>query len=276
MMRGFLLALLQGTIIGGGAFSTTVDAAPTVTLTVTPVSGISPLTVTVAWSSTGASSCVASGGWTGVKEVSGSEVKTGLLASRTYTLTCSEGSGIAEVSWTPPTSNTDGTPIPATGPGALAGYKLYAATSTAGVPTATPVVISSPTTLNHTITGLPAGTWYFGAKAFNASNVDSDMSGLVNKVITLASASASATVTVTPKPMPPVVTVAQVAYEITRDNRGLYRLGKAVGSIELGMACGDYITQKRSAKYHEVPLDFINLTRMPKSAIVVAQCAAAS
>jgi len=195
------------------------------------------------------------------------------MTNTAFTLTCASATGSAELTWTAPTQNTDNTPIAATGPGSLAGFKLFHSTTVAGVATATPVVVNDKLATTYTITGLPVGVRYYGAKAFNVENIDSDMAGPVNNTIVLPSATATASIVVNVKPKPPVLTVAQVAYEVTRDNRGMYRVGKAVGSIELGMTCGDPITQKKRAIYYEVPLDYVNLTRMPKSAIVVAQCA---
>ena len=42
-------------------------AAPTVTLTASPTQAISPASIVLTWSSTGASACAASGGWSGAK-----------------------------------------------------------------------------------------------------------------------------------------------------------------------------------------------------------------
>src|SRR5688572_15815116 len=100
-MRYLLAAMLM--LAASNSFS-----APTVDLTVSPTSGASPLTVTLSWTSTGATSCLAADGWAGNKATSGSQVITGVSATTTYTLTCSDSSGQVAVTWNPPTTNTDG------------------------------------------------------------------------------------------------------------------------------------------------------------------------
>jgi hypothetical protein len=81
--------------VGGTSLSSsvTVNVIPTVVLTVAPAlvapGGESLLT----WSSTNATSCLASAGWTGSKAPSGSQSTGALAASTTYTLTCSGPGG---------------------------------------------------------------------------------------------------------------------------------------------------------------------------------------
>lgn len=74
-----------------------VNPAPTVSVTVTPHSPPAlPLAspVTVGWSSTNASSCTASGDWSGSKALSGSTSASGLGAGlRTFTLSCTGPGG---------------------------------------------------------------------------------------------------------------------------------------------------------------------------------------
>jgi hypothetical protein len=83
---------------------------PTVTLTATPASVASGGASTLAWSSTNASSCTATGGWSGAKSPSGSEVRSGLTATTTYTLSCSGAGGTAAQSVT--VNVTPATPPP--------------------------------------------------------------------------------------------------------------------------------------------------------------------
>ena len=258
-MRYSLLALLLL------AFST--HAVPTVTLTATPSQAISPASITLTWSSTGASSCAASGGWSGSKAISGSQTLTDVRSSATYTLTCSEGSGSAQLSWTAPTTNTDGSPLTD-----LSGFKVYAATSAAGVDSATPIVVA-PAIRTYTVTGLAAGTWHFGIKASNAAGIDSDMSSKPTKVITLASASSSAAVTINTKPSAPVVTVATTA-KLWRNG-----LQYQVGQVPIGVSCGELKLDARKADWYTVPADAIALNKrgrkLPAGSVIVAKCAAA-
>jgi parallel beta-helix repeat protein len=62
---------------------------PTVTLTASPTTVAKGGASTLTWSSTNATSCVASGAWSGTKPVSGSQAVASLTTSKTYNLTCS-------------------------------------------------------------------------------------------------------------------------------------------------------------------------------------------
>jgi hypothetical protein len=243
-------------------------AAPTVTLTATPTTGISPLTVTLAWSSTGAVSCIASDGWSGSKPLNGTETVTGLTISKNFILTCSAADGSARLSWTAPTQNTDGSALTN-----LAGYKIYHATTSADVAAATPITVSDKTAVTYTITELPTGPRYYGIKAINTEGIMSVMSGLVNNVITIPATVANANVTVNVKPKPPVIlTVEQVVYEVRENPTWGTMLGRTVGTVPLGTQCNAPMLYTNSGVYYEVPLDAVTLTRMPKSAVVVVKC----
>jgi peptidoglycan/xylan/chitin deacetylase (PgdA/CDA1 family) len=85
-------------------------AAPTVTLSASPTSITSGQSSTLTWSSTNATSCTASGGWTGSKATSGTQ-SISPTANTTYTLACTgNGSTVSKsVSITvsaPATGNT--------------------------------------------------------------------------------------------------------------------------------------------------------------------------
>ncbi len=249
-------------------FAARAFAAPTVTLTASPSQAISPASITLTWSSTGAAACAATGGWSGAKATSGTQTLTDVRTSATYTLTCSEGSGTADLTWTAPTQNTDGSALTD-----LVSYKVYTATSAAGVDAATPVTVAAPAT-TYTVTGLAAGTWHFGIRARNAQGIDSDMSGKPTKVVALASASASAAVTINTKPNPPVLTVATVARLWTP-----FGPGTVVGSVELGVPCGELKADTRKADWWTVPRETVTLNRrgqrLGPSAVIVAKCGAA-
>jgi hypothetical protein len=66
--------------------------APIVTLTATPGSITSGQSSTLAWSTTNATSCTASGGWSGTKATSGSQ-SVSPTSTTTYTLTCTGPGG---------------------------------------------------------------------------------------------------------------------------------------------------------------------------------------
>lgn len=67
--------------------------APTAHFSATPASVASGGSSTLNWSSTNATACTASGAWSGAKAVSGSQTLTNLLATGTYTLTCTGPGG---------------------------------------------------------------------------------------------------------------------------------------------------------------------------------------
>jgi hypothetical protein len=71
----------------------TTPPPPTVTLTANPTAVTSGNSSTLTWSSTGASTCVASGQWTGSRSPSGSQAVGPLSAESTFTLTCSGAGG---------------------------------------------------------------------------------------------------------------------------------------------------------------------------------------
>ena len=273
MKLRFLLPLLA--LFSLSAFA---QAAPTVTLTASPTTGISPLSVTLTWSTTelvAPASCTASGSWSGTKALSGSEVVAGLTGgAKTFTLTCAAATGTATLTWTAPTQNTDGSTIPASGAGSLAGFELFHAATSAGVSTATPIVVNNPAATTYTITGLPVGVRYYAAKAFNAEAIRSDFSGQVNNTIVLPSATANASVTVNVKPRPPVLSATiTTAYELNGiKNDGTILLGRAVGTIPLGAPCIDYPFETNKGLYYGIERENVTFTRQPKSSMVVTKC----
>ncbi len=67
---------------------------PVVTLTATPASVASGQTTSLQWSASDATSCTASGGWSGAKSASGgTETTSAVTAPTTYTLTCTGPGG---------------------------------------------------------------------------------------------------------------------------------------------------------------------------------------
>lgn len=82
----------------------------------------------------------------------------------------------ATVSWVPPTTYVDGSPMTD-----LAGFKVtYGQSPTALTQV---VTIASPEITSATIEDLDPGTWYFAVKAYTASNVESDLSVVRQKTV---------------------------------------------------------------------------------------------
>jgi hypothetical protein len=64
--------------------------------------------------------------------------------------------GSVPLSWVPPTTNTDGTPLTN-----LAGYVINYGTSASGL--TQQITVASATAISYTVTGLAAGAWYYTA-----------------------------------------------------------------------------------------------------------------
>jgi hypothetical protein len=85
-------------------------------------------------------------------------------------------SGIATLSWVPPTTNVDGTPI-----ANLAGFRIAYGQSSASLTSS--LDIPSPGITSAVIENLTVGTWYFAVKAYTSTNVESDLSNIAQKTV---------------------------------------------------------------------------------------------
>ena len=84
--------------------------------------------------------------------------------------------GSATLSWQPPTSNTDGSPLTN-----LAGFVVRYGTSLNQL--ATEVRISNPGLTTYVVSELTPATWYFQVSAFNSAGVESAPSATASKTI---------------------------------------------------------------------------------------------
>jgi hypothetical protein len=84
--------------------------------------------------------------------------------------------GSVTLSWTPPTSHTDGSPLTD-----LAGYKVYWGTQQGEYPNT--VTLNNPGLTSYTIDQLTAATWYFVTTAFDKAGVESAYSGVASKTL---------------------------------------------------------------------------------------------
>jgi hypothetical protein len=80
--------------------------------------------------------------------------------------------GSAVVNWTPPTSNTNGTPLTN-----LAGIRIYYGTNTGNLSQSIQLAATQTTA---TISNLAAGTWYFAGAVYTTSGAQSAMSNVVS------------------------------------------------------------------------------------------------
>ena len=88
-------------------------AQPTVSLTSDVTTVNRGETANLQWTSGNATSCTASGGWSGARGLSGTEAITNIQTTRTYTLTCSGAGGQASSSVTVTVVDTIAPTVPA-------------------------------------------------------------------------------------------------------------------------------------------------------------------
>lgn len=179
-----------GTTSASATVTVTPEAEPTVTLAANPPSIAAGSDSTLSWSSTNATSCTASGGWTGSRALSGTRsVKP--AATTTYTLTCTGSGGTATTSAVVTVSTV---PLPTA--------TLTAAPSTinAGASTTLSWSSSNATSCTASWTSSPglSGTQSESPSATTTYTLTCSGAG--------GAATAMATVTVT-QPVPPTVTL---------------------------------------------------------------------
>ena len=85
-------------------------------------------------------------------------------------------SGSATLSWMPPTTNTNGSPLTN-----LAGYKVYWGTTAGSYPNS--VTLNNPGLSSYVVSNLAPGTYYFTVSAVNSSGVESARSNTGSKTI---------------------------------------------------------------------------------------------
>lgn len=169
----------------------------------------------------------------------------------------------ATLTWTLPTQNTDNSPIPASGNGALAQSRVeYGPCTTGGglasVENSVTVPVPSTTAIINSFVG--GETVCFRVRVKNNLGVESEPSNVVSKTFDA------------PKPRPPVLLSAvTVAYDLTLDRQQRLKLGRQVGTIELGTPCGDpYPTNK--GVYFSVDPAAVTFTRTARASVIVTRC----
>jgi hypothetical protein len=171
---------------------------PTVSLSASPTSVISGGSTTLAWSSTNATACTASNGWSGAEATSGTQALNNLTTTTTtYTLTCTGAGGSANQSATI-TVTAAPPPVPTV--------------SISANPTS--VIYGGSTTLawsSTNATACTASNGWSGAKATSGTQALNNLTATTTYTLTCTGAGGSAnqsvTVTVTAAP-PPVPTVS--------------------------------------------------------------------
>ena len=159
--------------------------------------------------------------------------------------------GVMTVSWSPPTENTDGTPLID-----LAGYKLYYGTASGDYTTT--IDIGSPGVSTWLIADLAAATYYVVATAYNIAGIESDYSNEAQKVVPPS------------VPSPPsglTVTSELVAYGLQQSPDVVTTF--PVGSVDSGTACDP--TMSVNGKYR-VPLSAVTYAGSVRPVVVFAEC----
>ena len=98
------------------------------------------------------------------------------LAPFSIAVTDSQATGSATLSWQPPTSNTDGSPLTN-----LAGYVVRYGTSPNALDIQ--VRIDNPGLVTYVVSDLAPATWYFQVVAYNSVGVESSPSATGSKTI---------------------------------------------------------------------------------------------
>jgi hypothetical protein len=265
MGDAFLKKLLVGALLALLSFGAAAQAAaPSGTFSATPLSGNAPLAVTVTWdiaNTVGATPCTASGAWTGAKAAAGSQTVT-FNSNGTFNLTCVGAVESAVLTWTPPTTNTDGTPLTN-----LASYKVY--NSRDGVTFGVSVVVTAPAS-GYTWPNLLAGLNYWRVTAINSVGAESAPTPSVSKSLAQLSWTGSIPITVNKVPNPPTgltVTVS-TAYNIKNGKPEM-----VVGTVPIGTPCGEYLGRKWGFDFYKVPGSAVS---PPTLGPVAAQCGQAA
>jgi hypothetical protein len=219
---------------------------------------------TLTWSTNPvASSCVASGGWSGTKPASGSQMLNTVNATTNYRLTCTWGAGSVRIAWNPPTTNTNGSSLTN-----LARYRVLYGTSSSSLNQST--VIDDPTRTNATISSLAPGQWYFAIRAVNSSNVESANSNVATKNVGGDAAAGNVTVTVAPPPAGSLITNSRNAWDVVRRSDGLWVRNAVVGVIALGKPCSK--TFRAGAAHFVVNRSDVTFSTTPRSSQIVVSC----
>lgn len=83
----------------------------------------------------------------------------------------------ADVSWTAPTTNTNGTALTD-----LAGYRIYYGTSPDTLDQT--IDVANAGAADYVVEGLTPGTWYFAVAAYTNTGLQSGLSNITSKTIT--------------------------------------------------------------------------------------------
>ena len=218
-------------------FSVPAAHAATVSISANPANVTPGSTSTLAWSSTDATNCAASGDWSGIKATFGSQSVLPLDASNTYTLNCSgplgnaSNAAVVSVGALPNTPPTVALTAPTSGASFIAPANItLSATAAATVASATisqvdffngAALLGSATASPYTYTwaAVPAGSYSLTARATDS--------------LGSAATTTAVPVTVTAPPPPRTITLTNPASGATFENTAIIPLA-AMASTTTG------------------------------------------
>jgi hypothetical protein len=263
--------------------------APVATLTVTPATAEGSATPRLEWSVTNPSqgmTCTASGhaNWTGAKPLTGSVTLPAVAATTApvtvnYRIECTSpalpGDTDATLSWTPPTTNTDGSALVN-----LAGYRIAYGNNQATLSQS--IQVSNPAATSYVVTGLTTTT-YFTVRAYNTTGAESSQSNMATFTpapgVPAVMISRTASLTVNPPKVPSPPTQLQVAssqawsVELEWERRRLvFVLDRKIGEVPVGTACRKDF-RIAGTNYYRVDVDAVKFNRpRDRTFLVVANC----
>lgn len=159
-----------GQLVAGSPPAPTPTPAPTVSLSAAPTTVAQGGSTQLTWSSANASTCAGTGAWSGAKATSGNQAINSILATSTYSLTCTGGGGSMTRSVTVTVTGAPGSGVSGAVDSSLrarhqeSANLVYAFTgfnTTSGSPVATAAVIqdTGACTFRYALAGLPAGSY---------------------------------------------------------------------------------------------------------------------
>lgn len=243
------------------------------TFAVTPDNGVTPLSVTITWdlSAFTGGTCSASGSWTGIKALKGTQTVTNLTANASYTFACARPTpGKQQLQWTVPVEKVDGSVLDN-----LAGFRVvYGKTADA---LSQVIQVPNPSVVTHTVTGLSAGTWFFAVKAYNTLGMESVLSNIESAAVAAGSETITATrnvvVTQPPPPKPPVLQVidAQVFNAAPDYSILSFKPSRLYGMTAIGTPCDQ--TKPVQREYYPVPETAVEWSTSARTKYPIARCA---
>ncbi|HUA25477.1 MAG TPA: fibronectin type III domain-containing protein [Steroidobacteraceae bacterium] len=162
---GFALSGCGGSGTGGSSSAVAAASGSTTTASTTPAQSTSAGGGTSASTTSGDT---ASGSGT---------ASTGTASTSTGSSPSTKSSDAVTVNWTPPTENTNGSPLTN-----LAGYNIHYGTSSASL-TKT-ISISNPGIATYVVSNLTPGQYYFAVAAVNSAGTESPLSAQVSATVT--------------------------------------------------------------------------------------------